>query len=82
MKVTQDISLSDFDAWSGARPVLDALIENGHVDEAEAEIEDCFPEGIDATALNDWLWFECEDQHPEWFRDEEEDEEEEEEEDA
>lgn len=76
MKVTKEISLADFEAWSGARDTLDALIENGYVDDAEAEIEECFPDGIDETSLNDYLWFDVPENHPEWIAEESEEDEE------
>ena len=67
--IDEDVDLKDFKAWSEGRNVLDKLIEYGTVDKAQAEIEELFPDGITATQLNDWLWFEAEDQHPEWFDD-------------
>lgn len=77
MLVKEETSLADFDAWSGGRDVLDELIANGNVSAAEQEIEDLYPDGIDKTQLNDLLWFDFRDMHPEWFDDEEDDEEDE-----
>ena len=78
MKIISETSLDSFDAWSGGLDVLQRLIDGDHCAECEAELEELFPDGMTDTELNDYLWFECQDQHPEWFRDEEEEEEEEE----
>lgn len=71
MKVTSenDIDLNEFEAWEGGKDRLDVLIENGHWKDAQAFIEEVYPEGIDKGVLNDWLWFEAEDQFPGWFFD-------------
>lgn len=67
--IDEDVDLEDFKAWDGGRDRLDELIEIGTVDKAQAEIEELFPDGITDTQLNDWLWFDVEEQHPEWFND-------------
>lgn len=67
--IDEDVDLEDFKAWSEGRNVLDRLIECGTVDKAQAWIEELFPDGITDTQLNDYLWFEIEDDHPEWFDD-------------
>lgn len=71
MKVTseKEIDLQNFDAWQGGKDRLDELIKIGTVKKAQQEIEELFPDGIDDGQLNDWLWFDVEDQHPEWFND-------------
>ena len=71
MKVTseKEIDLENFDAWQGGKDRLDELIKIGTVRKAQQEIEELFPDGIDDGQLNDWLWFDVEDQHPEWFND-------------
>lgn len=69
MKITEDIDLADFKAWDGGKDTLDTLIENGKCEEAQGYIEELFPDGISDTDLNDWLWFEAEDQFPGWFFD-------------
>ena len=53
MRVYQEISFEDFDAWSGAVEIIDA----GKAEEFEALVEELFPNGVDATELNDFLWF-------------------------
>lgn len=60
MKITKEINLEDFEAWSGARDTLDAIIKAGKAQDMEAIIEDIYPDGIDETSLNDWLWFDAE----------------------
>lgn len=69
MIVTSELDLREFEAWDGGKDRLDVLIENGHWKDAQALIEELHPDGIDETALNDWLWFEAEDQYPGWFYD-------------
>lgn len=71
MKVTseEEIDLENFKAWEGGKDRLDELIKIGTVKKAQQEIEELFPDGIDDGQLNDWLWFDVEDQHPEWFND-------------
>lgn len=58
MKVTKEISLEDFEWWSGAKDTAEIITENGKWNELEELLEECYPEGIDATNLNDLLWFE------------------------
>lgn len=59
MKVFNDnLSLVNFDAWSGAVETKNAIINAGKVDEFENLIEELYPEGLTDTALNDLLWFE------------------------
>lgn len=74
--IDEDVDLKDFKAWSEGRNVLDRLIEYGTVGKAQTEIEEMFPDGITDTQLNDYLWFQIEDDHPEWFDDNREEKEE------
>lgn len=57
MKITKEISLKDFEAWSGARDTLNELTES-ECEQLESVIEELNPDGIDETGLNDILWFE------------------------
>lgn len=59
MKVTteKDIYLKDFDAWSGAVDTLNAL-KDDQISILESILENEYPDGIDETHLNDFLWFE------------------------
>ena len=60
MKVFKEISLCDFEAWSGADKTIRIIVENDKEEEFEQLIEELFPEGIDETNLNDLLRFEDE----------------------
>ena len=82
MKIVSEIGLEEFNAWSDAVTTKERIIEEGKEREFENLIEECYPEGLTDTELNDLLWFE-----DEWILDslgivdkEEEEEEEEEEE--
>ena len=58
MKVVSEISLWNFEGWSGAEETIKIIIENDKIEEFEQLIEELFPEGIDETHLNDLLRFE------------------------
>ena len=58
MKINYDLSLSQFEAWSGATRTKDIIMENHLEVEFENLINELYPDGIDATTLNDILWFE------------------------
>jgi hypothetical protein len=59
MKVINDnLSLMNFDAWSGAKETKRELIDLSLVDDFEALIDELYPEGLTDTQLNDILWFE------------------------
>ena len=60
MKVFKEISLCDFEGWSGADKTIRIIVENDKVEEFDQLIEELFPEGIDETNLNDLLRFEDE----------------------
>lgn len=60
MKVTKEISLEDFEWWSGAKDTADKITEAGAWEELESILEELYPEGIDETSLNDLLWFDDE----------------------
>ena len=81
MKITYDLDLSKFKAWSGARDTLDRIIEEDKCEDLEFILDDIFPDGMTETQLNDLLWFDA-DAVFEWLgiSDEEEDEEEDEDE--
>ena len=78
MLIVEERALSEFKAWSGAVETKEKIIKAGLEEEFERLINDCYPEGITSTQLNDILWFDSE-----WVyetlgmtEDEEEDEEE------
>ncbi len=60
MKITYELDLNAFEAWSGAEDTLNRIINNGLVNTFEAILEDCYPEGMDETQLNDLLRFDSE----------------------
>lgn len=55
-KIIED--LNRFEPWSGARDTWEIIVEAGKVDELDFLLEDMYPEGVDATNLNDLLWSE------------------------
>ena len=60
MKITKEISLDRFDAWSGGRDTLDVLIEKDLCDQLEAMLEnDIFPDGCTDTELEGKSWFDA-----------------------
>ena len=87
MKIYTENSLRNFEFWSGAKNTVEYLTLE-ELDTIESILEDCYPDGMDETDINDLFWFE-EDTIAEWLgyndfeelmhRDEEEDEDEEEE---
>ena len=58
MKIVCEISLENFEAWSGAKSTLDRIIAEGKCDELETVLEELYPDGMTDTQLNDLLWFE------------------------
>ena len=60
MKITSEISLKNFKAWSGAKDTLNKLIELDKCDELEFILDDLYPDGLTETELNDLLWFDDE----------------------
>lgn len=57
MIIKREMSLRDFDAWSGACSTLKAIINADKVEEFDYLIEEIFPDGLSETELNDLLWF-------------------------
>lgn len=78
MKIYCDISLENFDYWSGAVDTAKHISEAGKWDALEAILEDLYPDGMTDTQLNDLLWFEPETVY-EWLGISDEDEEDDEE---
>lgn len=66
MIVYKDISLRDFEPWSGAVDTYNRIYNEGKLDKLEAVLEDLYPDGVDETTINDLLWFE-EDTVFEWL---------------
>lgn len=57
MIITSEISLRNFDGWSGATDTL-ATLTTAQLNTLENILVDCYPEGMTDTQLNDILWFE------------------------
>ena len=60
MKIVSEITLADFEAWSGGEDTLRHIIDEGGCDNLEAILEDLYPDGMTDTQLNDILRFETE----------------------
>lgn len=65
MKIYTEKSLRDFEFWSGAKDTAKYLTSR-ELDQIESILEECYPEGMDETAINDFFWFE-EDTIAEWL---------------
>lgn len=58
MRVYKEVNFGyDFDFWSGAKTTVEYLT-NSEVEEIISVLEDCCPDGMDETELNDFFWFE------------------------
>ena len=57
MKYTVEESLSQFNFWSGAKDTAEQLTEE-QFDQIESVLEDCYPDEITDTQINDIFWFE------------------------
>lgn len=58
MTIKSEISLKNFEAWSGGKDTLNRVIREGKCDELESVLEEMYPDGMTDTELNDLLWFE------------------------
>lgn len=60
MKVSYELDLNTFEAWSGGKDTLDRIRQEGKVKECESLLEDllCGAEEVTETTINDILWFE------------------------
>lgn len=59
MKITKELDLSEFEAWSGGADTLEELTLE-EMDMLQNAIEDIYYDGLTETQLNDILWFEDE----------------------
>ena len=57
MKISMEMSIREFEAWAGAVDTKKKIIEAGKAEEFDELIRACYPDGIDATELNDILWY-------------------------
>ena len=60
MRITKEIDLKNFEAWSGGVATLEGLKRLDLVEELENQLNGIYSEGLDETQLNDLLWFEDE----------------------
>jgi hypothetical protein len=54
--IIEDLSISDFEAWSGAKDTKQTIIDNDKENEFDNLIEQLYPDGLTDTELNDLLW--------------------------
>ena len=58
MRVWKDVTTEyDFKFWSGGKDTVEDLTPN-EVETIISILEDCYPEGMSETELNDFFWFE------------------------
>ena len=55
LKIITDFS--SYKPWSGAVDTYELIKDANKLDDLEAYLEDCYPDGITETQLNDILWF-------------------------
>jgi len=56
MIVTKEMSLNDFEFWSGAVDTANTLSYD-ELNEIENYLEEVYPNGMDETTINDFFWF-------------------------
>lgn len=56
MRVHCEISLVNFEFWSGARCRAEQLTYE-ELEQLEFMLEDIYPDGVEDTTINDLLWF-------------------------
>lgn len=59
MRIYTEQRLADFEFWSGAKCNAEQLTA-AQFDSIEAILEECYPDGVDETFINDLFWFEFE----------------------
>ena len=59
MKIYEEKSLASFSFWSGAKDNA-AMLTTGELEQLDFLLEDCYPDGISATTVNDIMWFDFE----------------------
>ena len=65
MKIYKEERLRNFEFWSAARDRVKYLTDE-ELDTIESILEECNPEGMTETEINDFFWFE-EDTIAEWL---------------
>jgi hypothetical protein len=51
------IDFSEYKPWSGAVDTYELIKDADKLEELEAYLEECYPDGVTATQINDILWF-------------------------
>lgn len=59
MRIYTEKSLTNFEFWSGAKNNA-KMLSFEQLEQVEAILEDCYPEGVDETTINDLFWFDFE----------------------
>ena len=59
MKVYYETSIQEFEFWGEAENHANMLTES-ELDQFEDFVNEAYPEGIEDTQLNDWMWFDFE----------------------
>ena len=54
--INENLSITDFEAWSGAKDTKQTIIDNDKENDVDSMIEDLYPNGLTDTQLNDILW--------------------------
>jgi len=54
----ENTTLSNFDAWAGAKDTKETILNAGKEDNFDMLINELYPDGLSETNLNDLLWFE------------------------
>lgn len=57
LKVITDFS--DYKPWSGAVDTYELIEDANKLDDLEAYLEECYPDGLTVTQINDILWFDA-----------------------
>lgn len=57
MKITKEINMENFNAWSGAIDTLETIKDHNKIKELEFFLEGFFEETPTETQINDMLWF-------------------------
>ena len=58
----ENATLSNFEAWSGAKDTKDTILKANLGEEFDNLIEEVYPDGLSEGQLNDILWF-----SPDWI---------------
>ena len=54
--INENLSIADFEAWSGAKDTVQTIIDNNKENDFDSLIDELYPDGLTDTQLNDLLW--------------------------